>query len=143
MKKINSSLFFLLCFSGAFAQIYEPIPMVSFTEITINLSFPEYQALRADGGFIEIEGGVRGIIVHRINAETFVAYERDCPYKPHEACARVDVDMSRIFLIDKCCNSRFTMSDGNPMSGPAAMPLRRYHTMVAGNRLIITDEIDN
>ncbi len=143
MKKIRLCLIFLLPAAGCYAQADEPIPFANFSEITINLTFPEYRALKSDGGFVEIDGGVRGIIVYRIDATTFEAYERNCPYRPEEACARVDVDISKIFLTDRCCGSNFNFADGYPTNGPASRPLRRYRTSLAGATLTITDEIVN
>ena len=143
MKKISPGLFFMMLTICSYGQADEPIPFTSFTEITINLTFPEYQPLKSDGGFIEIDGGVRGIIVYRIDASTFIAYERNCPYRATAACAQVDVDISRIFFIDRCCGSNFSLADGYPTKGPASMALRRYRTSLTGTTLIITDEIVN
>jgi nitrite reductase/ring-hydroxylating ferredoxin subunit len=123
------------------AQMDPPMPFTSFTPITVNLDFPQYRVLRNDGGMVEIEGGLRGLILYRENEETFIAYERNCPHNPEESCARVDIDMSRIFLIDRCCGSTFSASDGYPMKGPATRPLRRYKTQFSGTTVTITDEM--
>ena len=143
MKKIKLCLLFLVPAVCGYSQADEPIPFAAFNEITINLTFPQYRALKSDGGYAEIEGGVRGIIVYRADPATFVAYERNCPYQATEACARVDVDISKIFLIDRCCGSNFSFADGYPTNGPATRPLRRYRTTFAGSTLTITDEIVN
>jgi nitrite reductase/ring-hydroxylating ferredoxin subunit len=143
MKKIKLCLLFLTIAMGGYSQADEPIPFASFTDITVNLTFPEFSALRSDGGFVEIDGGVRGIIVYRIDAGTFMAYERNCPYRATEACAQIDVDLSKIFLTDRCCGSNFNFADGFPTNGPASRPLRRYRTSVSGSTVTITDEIAN
>lgn len=136
---------FLLIFSllACTPQLVDdPIPMVSFNEILINLSFPEYVPLRSDKGFKEIsDGGVRGIILYRVNANSFHAYERNCSYHPNEACATVNVHSSGLFMADPCCGSNFSFEDGTPTGGPAWRPLRRYRTQVNGDMLSITDEI--
>jgi hypothetical protein len=44
----------------------DPIPLVPFVDIVINLNLPEYINLRTDGGSKELStGGVRGIIVYQ------------------------------------------------------------------------------
>ena len=141
MRKIKLSLCLLMLATWARGQADEPIPYATFSEIIVNLNYPQFRLLKADGGFVEIDGGVRGIIVYRENANTFIAYERNCPYEAIESCARVEADLSRLFLIDRCCGSTFSFSDGYPMKGPASRPLRKYRTQLSGTTLTITDEI--
>ncbi len=141
--KIKLCLLLLFPAIGVYGQTDEPIPFVSFTEITINMTFPQYRPLSNDGGFVEIDGGVRGIIVYRVDATTFIAFERNCSYQAGSACAQVDVDISRLFLIDRCCGSNFSLSDGYPTKGPASRALRRYRIEIAGSTLTVTDEVLN
>jgi hypothetical protein len=143
MNKIKLCLLLLVPVMTSYGQPDEPIPLASFTEISINITFPQYRPLANDGGFVEIDGGVRGIIVYRVDASTFIAYERNCTYQAGAACAQVEVDLSRLFLIDRCCGSNFSFSDGYPTKGPASYALRRYRTDLAGSTLTITDEVVN
>ena len=119
----------------------DPIPYIPFTEIIINLSFPEFASLRTDGGYKEINGGVRGIIIYRINATSYNAFERNCSFHPNDACATVNAHSSGLYLTDPCCGSTFNFSDGNPSGGVAWRPLRRYRIQVNNLTLSITDEI--
>lgn len=121
----------------------DAIPYVPFSEIVINLNLPAYTALKTDGGAMTIEGGVRGIILYRVNAGTYLAYERNCSFQPNEACSTVDVHISNLYMFDSCCGSYFDFADGYPLGGPAWRPLRRYHTSVNSELLSITDEIVN
>ncbi|HRK53691.1 MAG TPA: hypothetical protein PK185_07235 [Cyclobacteriaceae bacterium] len=124
----------------------DPIPLVNFDEIVINLSFPAFIGLNREGGYKDISdlgGGVRGIILYRISSTAFVAYEKNCSYTPNEACATVEAHSSGLFMIDPCCTSTFNFSDGLPTGGPAYRPLRQYRTQLTGNVLTITDEIIN
>lgn len=122
----------------------DPIPIVNFPDFAINLSAPEYQALTINGGYKEINSiGVRGVIVYRLDASTFHAYERNCTFRPNDACATVNVHSSLLYLVDPCCNSTFSFSNGQPTSGPATRPLRQYAADLSGLQLTITDEIIN
>lgn len=132
--------FFLACDSEVGD---DPIPIASFPDITLDLNFPENAALRNTGGSRAINGGVRGIILHRLNASTIQAFERNCSFQPLDACATVDVHSSGLFMIDSCCESSFSFNDGNPTGGPASRPLREYQTQFNGNTLIITDTFVN
>lgn len=124
----------------------DPIPIVNFDELVVNLSFPDYTELSREGGYKDVSdlgGGVRGIILYRISSTAFVAYEKNCSYTPNEACATVEAHSSGLFMIDPCCASSFNFSDGLPTGGPAWRPLRQYRTQLNGNVLTITDEIIN
>jgi nitrite reductase/ring-hydroxylating ferredoxin subunit len=136
-------LFLLLAYQSSNGQADAPIPLVSFQEIVIDTDMPANIRLRMDGGYKEEEGGVRGLIIYRVNATSFVAYERNCTYHPNRECATVNVHSSGLYLIDPCCNSQFSLTDGNSMGGPAWRPLLQYRTQVQGNKIIISDEIIN
>lgn len=120
-----------------------PIPYTDFPDIVINLNLPQYIELKNDGASIYIDGGVRGIILYRKNSSTYLAYERNCSYQPNEACATVDIDASKFFLIDSCCGSTFNLDDGSPNGAPAWRPLRRYKTYLTGTELTINSESAN
>ena len=90
---------FMFCLHSCTPDLSDdPIPIVPFAAITINLNLPEYFILKTDGGSKPIDGGVRGIILHRINATTYVAYEQNCSYQPNSACATVEVHASTLFM---------------------------------------------
>lgn len=122
----------------------DPIPIVAFNNIVLDLNFPENNALRNSGGFRALAmGGVRGIIVYRNNANQFLAFERNCSYRPNDACSTVNVHASGLFMTDPCCNSSFDFSNGAPTGGPAWRPLMQYRVQVMGSVLTITDEVVN
>jgi nitrite reductase/ring-hydroxylating ferredoxin subunit len=118
----------------------DPIPEGFFPDIIINLSFPEYAALNSDGNAINIDGGVRGIVLYRKSALIYIAYERNCSFHPNDACATIEVHSSKLFLIDTCCGSSFDLDEGSPTGGPAWRPLRKYRTFLDGTNLTITSE---
>lgn len=120
----------------------DPIPPATFADIFINLSLPENVVLNTDGGSKYVGGGVRGIVVHRVNSSTYRAFERNCSYQPNNACATVDVHISTLFMEDSCCGSTFNFN-GDPSGGPAWRPLRQYQTILNGNELTITDDVIN
>lgn len=84
--------------------------------------------------------GYRGIIVYRYDQNTFLAYERTCPYDPEKSCAVVEADESSITAVDSCCMSRFLLTDGSPFAGPATLPLKQYQTIYDGNILRVYNQ---
>jgi len=132
---------FLVCCSPDLFD--DPIPIIFFQPIEINLFDLQYADLNTIGYvYINSNAGVRGIILHKKNASTYLAFERNCSYQPNQACATVNVHTSNLFMEDVCCGSTFSW-DGLPTGGIAWRPLRQYQTILNGNLLTITDEILN
>jgi nitrite reductase/ring-hydroxylating ferredoxin subunit len=122
----------------------DEIPLSHFPDIIINLSLPSNIVLASKGGYKTIDdGGVRGIIVYCEDVGIYHAYERNCSYSPNDACATVDVDISKLFMIDHCCGSQFNFTTGEPIGGVAWRPLRKFQTIANGSELIITETIIN
>ena len=118
----------------------DEIPIV-YVEETINLNNFEYSPLNHIGGFVYLNAGVRGIIVYRKSSDSYLAFERNCPYQPLDACALVKVDESTLFMVDTCCTSTFDFN-GYPTGGPARIPLRQYRTFLDQNLLTITSDFN-
>lgn len=140
-KFFKGLLFILLLFACEPDLVDDPIPFLPFPNI--NIVVPNYPALSTDGGNIKInDGGVRGIILYRKNASTYLAFERNCSYHPNDACATVDIHSSTLFMHDACCNSSFSF-EGDPTGGPAWRPLQQYKTSLSGSTVTITDQVVN
>ena len=113
--------------------------------LVLNLTNHQYAALRVDNGAVALppqgpagNGGVKGVIVVRQGAGTYLAFERNCPYQPFDACAVVSLDRSQLFLRDSCCNSQFDLR-GQITGGPTSRPLKQYSTSLQGSLLSITN----
>ena len=126
------------------ATTTQTIPSISFST-QINITNQQYQALRFDNGVVALPatgingGGVKGLLVVRQSAGNYLAFERNCPYQPYDACSTVSLDRgSRLFFRDSCCTSQFDFR-GNVTGGPATRPLRSYSTSLSGNLLTITN----
>lgn len=142
MRKIWVYILGWLMMAGCTPELSDDaIPWLPFDVININLNLPEYIRLKTDGGSMEIEGGVRGIILYRQNASGYFAYEKNCSFQPNDACATVEVHSSTLYIHCPCCSSTFDFSTGLPTGGAAWRPLRRYETSLNGSLLVITDQI--
>ena len=109
------------------------IPEV-LVDFTLRLDLPEFDDLRLDGGWVYIEhangntAGYRGIILYRQMANTYIALDRACSYKPLESCHLIKVEDSNSFLECECGDSKFNF-DGTLINPPASRPLKRYNTL--------------
>ncbi len=131
-----SILLLILCFACNSEQP-ETVPYVP-VNIQINLGNPDFQDLAIDGGFVNVTGGAKGILIYRENSASYKAFERNCTFEPNGTCARIAMDSSLLFMIDTCCSSQFDFS-GNIMSGPAAFNLVQYNTSTDGTYLYINN----
>ena len=121
----------------------DPVPYQPFPNIQLNLNLPQYISLKSVGATLTLDGGVRGIIVYCLNTGVYRAYERNCTFHPNDACATVNIDPSKLFMVDSCCGSNFEFSEGNPNGGVAWRPLVQYSAIYDGAILTITDEVIN
>ena len=123
-------------------------PQIPYAPVNLSLSLAaqEYAPLRFDNGAVTVpakgpagNGGVKGVIVVRQSAGSFLAFERNCPYQPYNACALVSLDRnSRLYMRDSCCTSQFDLK-GQVTGGPTPLPLKQYSVSVQGNLLTITN----
>ncbi|MEJ7645944.1 MAG: hypothetical protein WKF87_15220 [Chryseolinea sp.] len=120
----------------------DPIPPTAFPDMSMNLNLPQYIAMKSKGNSMEFNDlGVRGVILYCQDAGVYLAYERNCSFRPNDACATVNVDVSHLFMTDPCCASSFDFNTGYPTGGSAWRPLRQYRTRYNGFELTITDEV--
>jgi len=134
MKKALLILLVSFLFSASCRKSDNHIPYTP-VDITLYITQPSMSPLQAISGWVYITGGVRGIILYRFSTDEIFAYERNCPYRPYDECARVEVDETGIIAVDSCCMSKFLLTDGSPLEGPAGMPLKRYNTYFDGSLL--------
>ncbi|WP_051719107.1 hypothetical protein [Hymenobacter sp. IS2118] len=123
----------------------QPLIPYAPVNLSLNITNQEYASLRVDNGAVALpakgpagDGGVRGVIVVRQSANSYLAFERNCPYQPYDACAVVSLDQSRLFMRDSCCSSQFDLR-GQITGGPTSRPLKQYSTSLQGTLLSITN----
>ena len=126
----------LLAMAGCKKEERGGVPLTP-VDISINVNNPSYADLQVPGGRLYLTGGSMGLIVYRTSMESFVAMDRHCTYNPAQLC-RVFVDESQLIAQDTvCCQSKFLITDGTVVQGPAAINLQRYNTTFNGTTLRI------
>lgn len=114
------------------------IPFVYVNE-RVNVESIVNKDLWRSGGHVTLNAGYRGIIIVNEGGDNFHAFERACTFDAEKECAIVEMDDSELYLIDHCCNSSFDFA-GNPIGGPATIPLLEYTTYREGDFLVIVNE---
>lgn len=113
-----------------------------FFEVQVDPRSVLFPGLQRDGGFAYIsqaEAGYKGLIIYRESANVFRAFDRACTFDTFEDCALLQVDVSELFIIDKCCNSTFDFNGMNT-GGPANLPLFEYKTRMEAGVLIVSSD---
>lgn len=103
----------------------DQIPVVP-VDFSLNILLPTYSQLQLVGNYAYLDAGYRGIVLYRSGLDHFQAYDRACTYAPSQTCHKVSVVDSLMILQCACCDSRFSVLDGNAVRGPAGWPLRNY-----------------
>lgn len=97
--------------------------------ITIYPNDPLYFKIQAIGGWMYINGGINGIIIYRKTQQDFVAIERTSTHFPNDSYALAKVQSDNFTLKDTVSGSKWQITDGVVLSGPANLPLRLYSTL--------------
>lgn len=126
--------FFLITIAACKKDNNGGVPAV-VVDMTLYVNNPSYVSLNTVGGWKEIPGGVRGILLYRSSSSEFKAYDLNCTYNSSDPCATVHVDNTNILAVDTCCHSKFSIFDGSVAQGPATFPLKAYNTTFDGNIL--------
>jgi nitrite reductase/ring-hydroxylating ferredoxin subunit len=131
------SVLFLLFIEGCAKETGQPqIPVVP-VNFSIDPNSTQYLELNHPGGSEYLTGGYRGILVYRISATEFVAFERACPYDFDNPDARIVVDTSMITCYCPVCKSEYILTDGTPFQGPSRYALKQYSTTYDGVLLYV------
>ncbi len=112
---------FAVCFTSC--EEDTPIP---YTKVDFNVNIHTNNLIHI-GGYEYFSGGISGIIIYRLDMNTFYAYDRACPFDWQEG-GRVEVDsIDKFTLIDYKCGSTFNILNGYPIDGLSNRPLRIYN----------------
>ena len=132
MKKIY---LFLLCLTLSCENENNNFPQVD-VNLYLYINNPEFFNVESPGGWMYLNGGVGGILLYRKNLDEFIAYDRASTFNPTSEC-QVSVENDNISIEDPCSDSKFLITDGSVIQGPANQPLERYNTIYNGNNLSI------
>ncbi len=128
--------------SGCEKGTDDGFPETQFTGI-FNLNDPLYSG-DSFSATVDLYGnwvGLAGIIVYRVSATEYYAYERMCPNEKKLTCrALIDPEENPYIAECECCGSQFliTTGYGDIVEGPSTWPLKAYQTSVQGSMLVVS-----
>jgi Rieske Fe-S protein len=135
--------FFLLAGINGCKDDYTSV--VPYVRVDMNINPTNYIEFNIPGGAVYFENyGYGGVIIVNNWGDTttpFLAFDATCT-KEVSSSIRVKVDESGSGIAT-CpeCGSQFMLFGGNgsPIKGPAKEPLKQYHALSAGGRIIVTN----
>jgi len=135
MKRLFNIFLLIIFFSFLFFSCKKdnknPVPYV-YVSFYLNISSTLYIDLASVGGWENLTGGYRGVVVYREASDQFVAFDRACPYDWQTDSAYVSVEPSGLVIKCKSCGSEYLIIDGSVVKGPATYPLKQYNTSFDG-----------
>ena len=131
------SILLIVAFIGLFSSckkknqtVQDNIPYQTVNK-TIYPNDPLFFRLQAVGGWVYLDNvGINGIIVYRLamnSSADFIALERTSTYFPDDPYARVKVQSDNFTLKDTISSSKWQITNGSVLSGPATVSLRQYN----------------
>lgn len=138
MKKILTLLALTFLLLPACRDTREGVVPYVPVNITINVNEPAFFNLTVPTGWVYVTGGSRGIIVYRKSQTEFIALERHSTYETQNNCAVV-VESNNQIIKDPCSGSKWLISDGSVVEGPASRPLMTYDVSFQDPYLYITN----
>ena len=104
----------------------------------VNLSNPSNNALLAVGGWVEVSGGIKGIVVYHASIDNYLAYDLACPHLTPSACTKMIVE-DGLNMECTCDNTKFALALGGAPQSGTQYPAKQYRVIKEGETLIITN----
>ena len=138
MKKLGVIILLLSLFSCSNTDDPNTIlPYVPVNE-TVYLNNPSNNNLLSVGGWVEISGGIKGIVVYHAGIENYLAYDLACPHLSPSVCSKMIVE-DGLNMECTCDNTKFALALGGAPQSGTQYPARQYRVIKNGNTLIITN----
>jgi hypothetical protein len=100
------------------------LPVLNFS-YTININEPAFFDLTVVTGYLYYDAGNVKLIIYRNGLDEFTIYDARSTYNPSDPCI-CSVSVDRAFIEDPCSDSKWLLSDGSIVNGPAAQSLLTY-----------------
>ena len=115
-------------------------------QIDIDPNSVFYQQLNTVGGWIYVKNGdpgvylsssSRGVIIYRLNSDTFKAYDRIPPNDPNKCGTNtmLVVGSNFPFAKDPCTGNTYQLMDGTLFRGTGKYPMVQYRASYDGTKL--------
>jgi hypothetical protein len=134
MRNILLSLFLLTLLSCS-KDNSSRIPEVF---VNYQVTFQEFDIKKNENGILLVNGhGVAGLMIIKISANTYKAFDRCSSVEPEKRC--VVVPESSFTASDPCSGAKYSLFDGSPAKAPATRGLKEYQVNTTNFQLIVSN----
>lgn len=105
---------------------------------TLYLNNPSNNALLVVGGWVEVSGGIKGIVVYHASVDNYLAYDLACPHYSPSECSKMTVE-NDLYMLCSCDNSKFALAFGGAPQSDTPYPAKQYRVINNGDTLLITN----
>jgi|GEM_PF-973597 len=107
---------------------------------SVDVDNPLYTPLQHVGGWVYVIGGYDGIILFCNGQDTYLAFDRGCPYDC-ETNSKAIVQVQTNNITAKCpvCGTSYSLYSGTATGGPGSVALKQYQTSFDGTNLTVTN----
>ncbi|MDY7396399.1 hypothetical protein UMM65_14200 [Aureibaculum sp. 2210JD6-5] len=112
------------------------LPNVAVNQ-TVYLNNPSNNNLLFVNGYVEISGGIKGIVVYHGASDIYYAYDLACPNSPPSECSKMTVD--GLNMICSCDDYKYALSLGGAPQNGGKYAAKSYKVVNNGQSLLITN----
>lgn len=141
MRYLILSLLFAIaisCSSDDYRNYNNPNLIRVPVNYSINLNLPQFNPLIYDGRNVVIDHiGIKGVVVHRLNSNLFIALELSDPNHPPSSCSKMVIN--GLHAECKCPNDKnsYNIITGEHTSKEGMYPMLGYKAVREGNTIRI------
>lgn len=105
--------------------------------LTTDLNNPQLINAQVPGGFADLNGGIKGVLLFNLNGRDFVAYDKICPQNDCDAPMTFE---KGLVLKCSCDASEYSVHFGGaPQTDGFECPAREYRVLQSGSVIRITN----
>ncbi|MFM7721861.1 MAG: hypothetical protein ACKO7C_02540 [Bacteroidota bacterium] len=120
---------FLLLFLATFAAVScrdrNEYLQPAYFSFMVNINEPSFFDLSVPTGWVYYNGNNVNLIIYRNDLEVFHVYDARSTYNPTDPC-NCEVASDNVTIQDPCSGSKWLLSDGFLLEGPATFNLLEY-----------------
>lgn len=109
---------------------------------TANLDLPQFNTLKFDNNTVIVDSdgiGIRGILIHRVTEDLFLAYELSDPNHTPNDCSALIIEGNTAKCPCEEDDNEYNIITGQPVSGDGQYGLKAYRIEKRGNSLVISN----
>lgn len=123
----------------------EPEEYIPYVRVQFSVNLNQFNDLATTGFSMKYPGGYAGVVIYcsyydvtEPSNSFYYAYDATCTLEVTDSCSLTN-ESNGLLAKCPCCESEYTLLDGQPIKGDAHIPLKQYNATVVGNILYVSN----